>query len=202
MVSLQEVIMNVPLEVTFRGIEKTAEIEALIRANAEKLEKVCSYVSSCRVVVERDQQHQRMGRPFRVRLDITVPPGKEFAVRRESTEGSLHDPLTLVINEAFKAAARRLKKTVDLQREEIRTVPLKAAQGIISKVFPDDGYGFIAMHDGSELYFHANSLVNGGFERLAPGMAVSFTAVEDANGARASTVRTENPPNEILESHG
>lgn len=117
--------MNVPLELTFRGMEKTPEIEALIRAEADKLEKVCNYLSSCRVMVERDQQHQRMGHPFRVRLDITVPPAREFAVRKESWQGDLHDSLTTVILDAFNAASRHLQKMVDRRRKSARTNPLK-----------------------------------------------------------------------------
>jgi cold shock CspA family protein len=182
--------MNVPLELTFRGLDKTPEIEALIRTHAEKLEKACSYVSSCRVVVERDQRHQRVGRPFRVRLDITVPPGKEFAVRRESTEGEMHEPLSKVIIEAFKAAARRLKKTAALRRE--LKPPLQSTlQGTVSRIFSEDQYGFISTPEGEDVYFHASGVANGDFDRLQEGADVTFTASFGESGLRANAVRIE-----------
>jgi cold shock CspA family protein len=44
--------------------------------------------------------------------------------------------------------------------------------------------------DGSEIYFHRNSVANGGFDRLAIGDEVRFVAQEreSAQGAQASTV--------------
>ena len=53
--------MKIPLEIAFKGIEHTDEIEALIREEADKLERVCNYLMSCRVAVEKRQQHQEVG---------------------------------------------------------------------------------------------------------------------------------------------
>ncbi len=36
--------MKVPLEIAFKGIEHTDEIEALIQEEADKLERVCHYM--------------------------------------------------------------------------------------------------------------------------------------------------------------
>jgi len=196
-----EALMNVPLELTFRGLEKTPEIEALIRHNAEKLEKICSYVSSCRVVIERDQQHQRIGHPFRVRLDITVPPRNEFAVRRESTEGELHDPLSKIINEAFKAASRRLQKTVDLQRHASRVKPNIPTQGIVTRLFLEDEYGFITTPEGEDIYFHAKNVANGEFDKLIVGTAVHFAPHFGDNGLHASSVRIPESSAGLSESN-
>ena len=82
--------MRVPLEISFRGVEKTQAIEGLIREKAAGLEKVCSYIVSCRVAVEVPQEHQKSGRPYRIRITLNVPPGHEVVVRRESSEGMLH----------------------------------------------------------------------------------------------------------------
>jgi ribosome-associated translation inhibitor RaiA len=102
-----ENIMQVPLEIAFKGIVNTTEIENLIRSKVTKLEHVCSYITSCRVVVEKRQEHQRVGNPYRVRIDMTIPPGHELVVRRESTEGDMHDPLEVVLRDVFNTAVRR-----------------------------------------------------------------------------------------------
>ncbi len=49
--------MQIPLEISFRDVQKTEEIERLIREKVEKLEQICDYMISCRVVVEMTQQH-------------------------------------------------------------------------------------------------------------------------------------------------
>jgi len=58
--------MQVPLMMTFRNVQKSADIEALVRRRAAKLERVCPYLVSCRISVEKPQAHQKSGNPFRV----------------------------------------------------------------------------------------------------------------------------------------
>jgi cold shock CspA family protein len=50
-------------------------------------------------------------------------------------------------------------------------------------------FGFIATADGREIYFHKNSVLNGGFARLKPGTAVAFAEEDGEKGPQASTVR-------------
>lgn len=110
------------LEITFREVDKDEAIEALIREKAAKLDQVCMELMGCRVAVERPQQHQSKGNPFRVRIDLTVP-GEELVVSRESDKGDRHDSLPKVIRDAFDAARRRLKEYSERQRGEVRTRP-------------------------------------------------------------------------------
>ena len=70
------------LEVNYRNVDKTAQIETLIEEKLLKLQEVCGDLISCRVSLEKPQQHQRAGNPFRVRLDVKVP-GKEIVTVRE-----------------------------------------------------------------------------------------------------------------------
>ena len=42
--------MNLPLELTFRGVEKTEDMENLMREKVDKLQEVCSYINVCRIV--------------------------------------------------------------------------------------------------------------------------------------------------------
>ena len=43
--------------------------------------------------------------------------------------------------------------------------------------------------DGLEIYFHRNSVLNGGFAKLEPGMKVSFVEEQGEKGPQASTVK-------------
>ncbi|MGD8293227.1 MAG: hypothetical protein PVI13_02150 [Desulfobacterales bacterium] len=44
--------MKIPLEMTFRGLERTDDIENLIRAKADGLKKICDALISWRVMIE------------------------------------------------------------------------------------------------------------------------------------------------------
>jgi len=108
--------MNVPVQVSFRGLRKYSDIETLVYEQAGKLEKFCDHVSSCRVAIEKTQYAQRRGNPYRVRIDVTVAPRHELIVRREPSQGDLHYPLSSVILRAFGAMQRQLIKLTHRQR--------------------------------------------------------------------------------------
>jgi cold shock CspA family protein len=59
----------------------------------------------------------------------------------------------------------------------------------VTKLFPEENYGFLETPDGIEVYFHRNSVLGGGFDRLQIGMEVSFVEEEGEKGPQASTVR-------------
>ncbi|NLZ07501.1 MAG: hypothetical protein GXY19_20215 [Phycisphaerae bacterium] len=108
--------MRVPLQLSFKGIPNTTVLEGLIRQKAYKLEQVCDHLSSCRVAVEKPPKRPEDGNPYRVRIEMTVPPGHKVAVRNEPGRGKTKDPLDVVIRDAFDTASRRLRKVVSLQQ--------------------------------------------------------------------------------------
>jgi ribosomal subunit interface protein len=181
--------MQVPLEISFRGIEETDEIKDLVREKVSKLERVCRYMISCRVAVERRQQHQQSGNPFRVRIEIRVPHAQELVVRREHDEGDMHDPLPTVLRRAFDAARRQLQKLVQRQRREVKRHEEQRPLGTVASLYEEEGYGFLESGDGREIYFHRNSVLNDEFRRLRVGMAVRFVEKDGEKGPQASTVQ-------------
>lgn len=116
--------MELPiLQVSFRDVPppRHAEIEDRIRQRAEKLERYCDHITSCRVAVERPHRAQSSGNPYRVRIDLTVPPGHEVVVRKEPGDNDGQSDVLTVVNGAFEAAERQLKALVEKQRGEVKT---------------------------------------------------------------------------------
>ncbi|HKJ71549.1 MAG TPA: HPF/RaiA family ribosome-associated protein, partial [Gammaproteobacteria bacterium] len=74
--------MQLPLEVTFRGMDHSDAMEAKIRERAEKLERYVERIMGCRVVVEAPHKHHHKGKIYHVSLDVTVP-GNELVVNRD-----------------------------------------------------------------------------------------------------------------------
>jgi cold shock CspA family protein/ribosome-associated translation inhibitor RaiA len=193
--------MKIPLEIAFKGIEHTDEVETLIRGEADKLDRVCDYMMSCRVIVEKRQQHQEVGNPYRVRIDMTVPPGHELVVKREPSKGDMHDPLDIVIKHAFTAAARQLRKLAELQRGTVKTHPEQQVTAVVHKLFPLEGYGFLRTVDTQdEVYFHRNSVLHDDFSRLAIGMGVRYMEEEGEKGLQATSVQIVDTPRTPMEA--
>jgi cold shock CspA family protein len=196
--------MIIPVQMTFRNVTSTPEIEEKIRARAQKLEKFYSPITSCRVLVEAPARHRQKGTPFHIRIDLTVPEG-EIVVKREPTlhareqdiAGERHRKqmetrperrhLEVAIREAFHAARRRLQDHARQKRADVKThEPMPQAR--VAKLFPVEGYGYIETPDGREIYFHANSVLNNRFKSLKLGSKVSFTEEAGEKGPQASTV--------------
>ena len=184
--------MQVPLKMTFRNVPKSAAMEALIRKQAAKLERVCSHLMSCSISVEKPQTHQKSGNPFRVRLDVTVPPDHELVTVRDAGEGDLHQRLPTVVRQAFDATQRQLKKLTERQRGKVKSHPEQAVAGFVIRLFRKAGYGFINSLEGREIYFHKNSLPAAEFNRLEIGTGVRWSEEEGENGPQATVVRIVN----------
>ena len=113
--------MQLPLEITYRGVEKTDEIDHFVRDKAARLDKFCDHISRCDVIIEQPNHAQHSGNPYRVRIDLTVPPHHELVVNEKPVEHEMHEPLTKVINGAFKSMERQLKDLVDRQQANVKT---------------------------------------------------------------------------------
>lgn len=179
--------MQVPLEISFHGIQKSDYVEDLVRRRAAKLEDFCDHINSCRVALERPNAHPRSGGSWRVRIDLTVAGGHEIVVDRGQTSGTVRDDLYDAVNDAFDVAQRRLKRLNAKQQGAVKVHPEQFLTGVIEKLFDD--YGFIRDMDGRELYFHAHSVLNDDFDGLEIGMGVAFVEEAGEEGPQASTVR-------------
>ncbi|MEW6754474.1 MAG: HPF/RaiA family ribosome-associated protein [Candidatus Latescibacterota bacterium] len=113
--------MEVPLELSYRGIERTDALDELIRSKVAQLERVCDHIVSCRIAVEKAQARQQTGSPFRVRIDMRVPPGHELVVARETTDNAPHEDLPTVLRGAFEAARQQLRELSERQRGNTKT---------------------------------------------------------------------------------
>ncbi|MGH1395522.1 MAG: HPF/RaiA family ribosome-associated protein [Trichormus sp.] len=189
--------MQVPLEITYRNLEKTAAIDNLIQEKVAKLEHICSYINSCHIAVEKIHDRPRSGSPYRVRIDITVPPGHELVAHSNPGQSIHYDPLDTVIRDAFDAARQQLVKLTQIQQQSDRAQNQEASAeitGLVTKLFRDQGYGFIKNLDGQEIYFHRNSVLHHDFERLEIGTGVHCAIEEGEEGLQASTVKIVDKP--------
>ena len=180
--------MQIPLQITFRHMDSSEAVAARIRARAEDLERFVDRIISCRVLVECSHPRHQQGNVFHVRVDLGVP-GREIVVGRDPAAHHAHEDAYVAVRDAFDAVRRLLE---DYVRERRADVKLHAVpdHGRVARLLADQGSGFIVTADGAEIYFHRNSVVNGGFDRLSVGEEVRFVARhgESAEGPQASTV--------------
>ncbi|MCC7274162.1 MAG: HPF/RaiA family ribosome-associated protein [Alphaproteobacteria bacterium] len=180
--------MQVPLQITFRHLEPSEAVESQVREQVDRLERHRERITSCRVAIEAIRR-KGLAKLFKVRLDITYPRG-EVAVARESYEDQRHDGLMIAIRDAFEAAHRTLMDRGERQRGAVKSHEVPP-HGVVERLFSDQGYGFVRMPDGQEVYFHRNAVAEGTFEMLAVGTPVrcEIAEGEGVKGAQASTIK-------------
>ena len=183
--------MQVPLEISFHNTEPSENLERKVRERVDKLHRFNDRIVSCHVAIEVPNRTRSPKVPYRVRVDVRVPD-KELVVSKDpGPDGEHFDPY-LMVRDAFDAMERRLEEHSREKRGEVKTsaAPL---QGRILRRFAD--HGFIAVTDGSEVFFHRNSVVGTPFESLDPGETVELVLMhgESPVGPQATTVKKIRP---------
>ncbi|MEX1229608.1 MAG: HPF/RaiA family ribosome-associated protein [Planctomycetaceae bacterium] len=184
--------MQVPLELSFRNMEHSPEIEADVRNRADKLNEFYDRITACRVVVEAPHQHHQKGNIYHVRIYLSLPQ-HDIAVDRDPEEHQAHQDVHVAIRDAFDAARRQLQDAARKLRGDIKSHDTPP-YGWVKDVFPsaDDpsqGYGFIETPDGREIFFHANSLLDVELKDVTPGTEMRFVEEQGEKGPQATSVR-------------
>ena len=181
--------METPLKISFNNVDHSDAVETRIREEADKLERFFDRIVSCRIAVEAPNQHGRKGKLYQIRIDIEVP-GSSIIVNRAGPQNHAHEDIYVAIRDSFAAARRQLedharKARGDIKRHEV------PQHGTVARVIAEEDYGFVALSDGREVYFHRNSVVGGRFEDLEVGaeVRVEYAADESEKGPQATTVR-------------
>jgi len=178
--------MLIPLQITFRNLDRSQAVEASVREHAEKLDKYYDRIMSCRVVIEEQHKHHQHGNHYHVSVDVTVPKA-ELVASREPDEHHAYTDVYVAIRDAFDTMRRQLE---DYARKHDQRLKVHAPppHGRIVELNPAEDYGRIETLDGRLVYFHRNSVLDADFDGLSIGAEVRFDEEAGERGPQASTV--------------
>ncbi len=179
--------MQVSPQISFQGMEPSADVQARVMDRIAKLEEFHNRITSCRVVISAPHRHGRKGRIYTVHIDVGVP-GRELVVNREPGKDHAHEDVFVAIRDAFNAMQRQLEDHVR-KRSGFRVKEHAAkAHGKVVPLFTDQGYGFITTSDGREFFFERDNVTGDGWVGLDIGAEVRFSEMEGEKGPHASAV--------------
>jgi hypothetical protein len=107
--------MQLPLQITFRGLSPMPGVGTLIHERSRRLERFCDRIIRCHVIIGVPHRRQRNGRSYSVHIDITTPLGNIVVTRDPAGDGSTQQ-LDVVIRDAFDAATRQLEEETRRRR--------------------------------------------------------------------------------------
>lgn len=173
--------MKLPVQVWFHGMEPSGALETNARDHAAKLESFVPDIMACRVSIDLEQKHKQQGRPYGVRIDLTLP-GHELVVNRVQNED-----VYVALRDAFDNMRRQLEEVVRRRRGEEKQHALPLRGEVIR--FDDEGkFGFIRTAAGDEYYFGRDNVAGIPFEHIQIGSTVQFIAEIGAEGLQAKRV--------------
>jgi cold shock CspA family protein len=181
--------VETPAKIDFEGCEETARFRGRIEDRIAMLEGRFGRITSCRVTMRAPSGHHRNGSPYEVLVHLELPGGRQVDVDREPPRDERYGDPIFAINDAFRRARRVL---LDEVRQHLHgEVKFHDGQPVGTVLFlkPDEDYGFLTSADGRDVYFHRNSVLNGGFDKLNRGERVTFVEQPGDKGPQASTVR-------------
>jgi len=177
-------------EVIFKDVERSAWVDGYIAERVAHLERFGRGITRCHVTLAQEQGSKRTGNRYSVMVEVRIPPQHDLAAKKHKDIADMPTQLPALINLAFGAIERQLKKTAALRRHETKEQQSDGQpHGLVEKVF-DDGYGFIrALDDDRQFYFHRNSVLHDAFDELTVGTEVRFTPELGEQGPQASSVQ-------------
>ncbi|MCW5746203.1 MAG: HPF/RaiA family ribosome-associated protein [Alphaproteobacteria bacterium] len=178
--------MQTPIQIDFQGMPPLDRLREKVEKYVSDLEMRYGRVTSCRVVLRAPGDHHRTGAPYEVTVRLALPNGKEVHVDRTRNADERHADANYAVHDAFRRARRRLQdhaRRLSGQVKAHETQPIGTVRSL------GDEYGFLETEDGSEVYFHRNSVLNDGFKHLQVGTRVTFADEIGEKGRQASTVR-------------
>jgi cold shock CspA family protein len=183
--------MQKPLTVTFRNLDTSDYLKNLARERAARLEKFYPRIIGCRVVIEAPHRSAEGHHPpLGVSVEVDVPGRPRIVAKDVAPQRELKGDHLSVVNRAFEAIERQLEELGEKQRGAVKRHENERQTGSVVRVFPEQGYGFIEIASGPELYFTRNAVIGGDFDDLSVGAMVQVTEAtsEGPMGPQASSV--------------
>jgi ribosomal subunit interface protein len=183
--------MQKPLEIAFRDLDPSDFIRGLVEEQVERLERFHPNIIGCRVVIEAPHRSAEGHNPLLgISIEVDVPARPRIVAKEQEEQRAMKGDHLAAINRAFEAVERQLEELKDKQRGEVKSHDNARQTGSVVRLFPEQGYGFIEIAGGPELYFTRNAAIDGSFDHLEVGTMVQVTRAhgEGPMGPQASSV--------------
>lgn len=136
-----------------------------------------------RVTLTKNAHHKKAANVAEALVVVSMPGRHTITARKENKT------FEEAIRKAFEAISIELRKFREKRaKKEVRTGAVPPIRGVICKLFPQEGYGFILQEGGGEVYFHKNALQGLSFQDLEDGTEVVFNVEQGEKGPQATAV--------------
>ena len=173
------------MEIHWSGLDEIGASEKeRVEERIESLVEGHQDLIDVRIAARSTNHHRHGGQEVHITCEAR---GQQIVAARA------REDLGLSLNEALDAFEREVRRMREKRLERsTRGEPTPSVHGVVRRIFPDRGYGFVRTDEGKEVYFHKNA-VHGGldFKHLEEGQRVALDVEQGHKGLQAITI---NPP--------
>lgn len=175
------------MEIHWVGMSDLEDTEReAIETRLEQLAEGHSDLIDLRITGHQTGHHQHGDREVRITCQAR---GRELVAARTRPD------LGLALNEVLDAFEREVHRLRRKRRDLSRSQPPEPPyQGIVDRIFREEGFGFILTDDGEQVYFHRNAVKEGlDFDRLEEAERVALNVETGREGLQATVVFAPSP---------
>jgi ribosome-associated translation inhibitor RaiA len=107
--------MEITPEIIFHDVERSDWIESYLMERLQHLDRFARGITRCRVTLTRESSHHS-GNRYTALVEARVPPQHDLAVKKQKDIVDMPTQMPALINLAFAAIERQVKKTAELRR--------------------------------------------------------------------------------------
>jgi len=183
--------MDRPLQIVFRDLEHSDSLEHLIRERAQRLEHVFHHIIGMRAVVSPAQGSETAKKTLALTVEVEVPGRPLIVGKSEEPRHDSKGSPTALVKRSFDAVQRQIEALADIRRGQVKHHDGEGETGVVTRLFPQQNYGFIEVKGAGDLYFTRNAVQRGDFDAMQVGSHVIITraTTEGPMGPQASSVR-------------
>jgi hypothetical protein len=162
-----------------------------VRDRVGRLDRLYPNLIGCRVVIEAPHRSAQGARPpLGIAVEAEIP-GKPKIVVKDMVERRTPRDHGVLVNRSFDVVERKLDEAARIIQGEVKAHEAAGETGTISRLYPDQNYGFVEAKQAGSLYFTRNAVVDGRFDELGVGTLVHLTRAtgEGPMGPQASSIR-------------
>lgn len=178
-------------EVTFKNMDASPTLEARMQERIDRLERFHHGIVGCRVVVQEAHKSAASGKnPLRIDLEVQIP-GDLLHASGEEEIRETKDNTGNLVTRVFEAMEHQLDAAVARAKRRVKAHTADHEIGRVTRLFASQGYGFVQLGEGPELYFTENVLHGLAMDDLEEGTAVLVSRAHDDGpmGPLANAVR-------------
>jgi ribosome-associated translation inhibitor RaiA len=105
--------MQVAPEIIFHDVDRSEWVHNYILGRLGHLEKMGNGITSAHVTLTQEQASNHKGNRYSLMVEVRMPPHKDLAAKKQKVIGRMDTQLPRLINDAFGAIERQVKKKRD-----------------------------------------------------------------------------------------